>query len=134
MVRNVTSVRVRYADTDQMGFAYYAKYLEWFEIGRTELLRELGLPYARIETEGILLPVIEAYCKYLHSARYDEVLTIVSRIEEMPRARIRIDYEIRNPAEKRLAEGYTVHSFLNAAGKPVRPPRSLMQMLKSNFS
>lgn len=134
MVRNVTSVRVRYADTDQMGFAYYAKYLEWFEIGRTELLRELSLPYARIEAEGILLPVIEAYCKYMHPARYDEVLTIVSRVDNMPAARIRIDYEILNPAEKRLAEGYTVHSFLNPEGRPVRPPRSLLQILKSRFS
>jgi acyl-CoA thioester hydrolase len=64
MIENTTRIRVRYADTDQMGFAYYARYLEWFEVGRTEMLRALGLPYAEIEKQKIALPVLEVYCKY----------------------------------------------------------------------
>lgn len=133
MIENITSLRPRYADTDKMGIVYYAKYLEWFEVGRTELLREIGLPYTQIEAEGIILPVIEVLCKYHRPAKYDQPVKIISRVTEKPRARIRIDYEIHDEANGLLAEGYTIHSFLGNKGKPVRPPVSLLEKMALYF-
>lgn len=133
MIENKTSLRPRYADTDQMGIVYYAKYLEWFEVGRTELLRDIGLPYTTVEREGIILPVIEAHCRYHRPAKYDQLVTIVSKIGDLPRARIRIEYEIKNVHGQLLAEGYTVHSFLGKNGRPVRPPASLLGVMQPYF-
>lgn len=133
MIEHSTHVRVRYADTDQMGFAYYANYLVWFEVGRTEMLRALGLPYAQIEKEGAALPVLEAHCKYRKSARYDQLLRIVSRLREMPRVTLRLDYEIFDEADQLLVEGYTTHAFINSEGRPVRPPQAFMARIKELF-
>ncbi len=133
MIENTTRLRVRYADTDQMGFAYYANYLVWFEVGRTEMLRAIGLPYAEIEKEEIALPVLEAHCTYRKSARYDQMLRVVSRLKEMPRVSLRIDYEIFDDAEQLLAEGYTTHAFINQEGRPVRPPQMFMAKVREFF-
>ena len=134
MIENTTRIRVRYADTDQMGVAYYARYLEWFEVGRTEMLRAHGLTYAEIEKEKVALPVLEAYCKYRKPVRYDQLLRVVSRLHEMPRASLRIDYEIFDEGGELLAEGYTVHTFINPEGRPVRPPRIFFQKMKEVFA
>ncbi len=133
MIENQTTVRVRYADTDQMGLVYHARYLEWFEIGRTELLRALGLPYATLEEKGWLLPVIEVRCRYKIPARYDQVVSIISRIAEIPRARIHIDYQLESEDGALLAEGYTEHMFVNREGKPLRPPKEFIELLKANI-
>lgn len=133
MIANTTRIRVRYADTDQMGFAYYANYLVWFEVGRTEMLRECGLPYSELETMGAALPVLEAHCTYRKSARYDQLLRVVSRLQEMPRVSLRIDYEIFDESEQLLAEGYTTHAFINKEGRPVRPPQVFMAKVKEMF-
>ncbi|MEK6755045.1 MAG: thioesterase family protein, partial [Bacteroidota bacterium] len=92
MIKHSTSIRVRYADTDQMRLVYYGKYFEYFEEARSDLLRSLGLPYAEIENQGIFLPVIEAYAKYKKSACYDELLTVETTVKELPVVRVRIDY------------------------------------------
>ncbi len=134
MIETSTRVRVRYADTDQMGFAYYANYLVWFEVGRTEMLRDCGLPYAELEALGVALPVLEAHCTYRKSARYDQRLRIVSRLKEMPRVSLRIDYEIFDESEQLLAEGYTTHAFINREGKPVRPPQVFMAKVREFFT
>jgi acyl-CoA thioester hydrolase len=134
MIENLTRLRVRYADTDQMGVAYYARYLEWFEVGRTEMLRALGLPYAEIEKQKVALPVLEAHCKYHRPALYDQLLRVASRLKEMPRARLRIDYEIFDEAGELLAEGYTLHTFINPEGRAVRPPRVFMQTINEFFT
>ena len=134
MIENRTSIRARYADTDKMGIVYYARYLEWFEVGRTELLRALGLPYTEIEKEGIILPVIEAYCKYRKPARYDQQIEIVSRVERMPRSTIRIDYVLYDEEGDLLASGYTVHTFLRDNSKPVRPPARMLEKMKPYFA
>ncbi|MDZ7344998.1 MAG: acyl-CoA thioesterase [candidate division KSB1 bacterium] len=133
MIVNTTLVRVRYADTDKMGITYYGKYLEWFEVGRTELLREIGFPYSKMEAEGIGLPVIEVHCRYHRAALYDQLLRVVSTVASMPRGTVRIDYKIFNDDEVLLVEGYTIHSFLGKLGRSVRPPKSFLEALQPYF-
>jgi len=131
-IRNSTTIRVRYADTDAMKFVYYGKYFEYFEEGRSELLRSIGMPYTEIEKQGILIAVVEAYAKYRRSARYDDLLTIETTLAEMPVARIRLQYRIFSEGEKEpIVEGYTVHSFLHeGTGKPTRAPAMFLQVLQ----
>lgn len=130
MIRHETRVRVRYPDTDQMGVVYHGRYLEYFETGRTELLRDYGLPYSSIEKEGILLPVLEAHIVLRRPARYDELLTVVSIMRELPTARLHIEYEIRR-GDELLVTGSTVHAFATADGmRPVRPPREFMAVME----
>lgn len=132
MITHRTEIRVRYADTDQMKMVYYGKYFEYFEQARSELLRAIGLPYSEIEKAGIFLPVIEAFARYRRSARYDDLITVESTVDDMPVARIRITYRIFDGREEEpIVEGYTVHSFLNAAtGKPTRAPAQFLQVLQ----
>src|SRR4030066_2178845 len=87
-------IRVTYAETAAMGIVYYANYLRWFEMGRTEFIRNLGFPYKKLEEEGIYLPVSEVFCKYLVSARYDDVLTIETAVDLLRRASIQFTYRI----------------------------------------
>ena len=131
-ISNCLKIRVRYADTDAMKFVYYAKYFEYFEEGRSELLRSIGIPYTVIEKQGILIAVVEAYAKYRRSARYDDLLTVETTLAEMPVARIRLQYRIFSEGEKEpIVEGYTVHSFLHAeSGKPTRAPAMFLQIMQ----
>jgi acyl-CoA thioester hydrolase len=117
-----TSLRVRYADTDQMGVVYYATYLVYFEIGRTELLRACGIPYAELEAHGYLLPVLEAQIHYHTPARYDDLLQVRTRYVPRYSPTLRLDYEIWRQSEQ-IVTGYTVHVFMEARRwRPVRPP------------
>lgn len=123
-------LRVRYGDTDQMGFAYYANHLYWFEIARTEWLRARGRSYRELEAEGISLPVTEASCRYFAPARYDDRLRLVAWIGELTRAVVRFDYRIENAAADRLlARGFTRHCFLGRDGRPVRIEGALRDLL-----
>ncbi len=135
MIRHTTQIRVRYADTDQMKRVYYGKYFEYFEEARSDLLRSIGMPYSEIEKGGTYLPVIEAFAKYKQSARYDELISVETVIDEMPVARIRLNYRIfREGDQEPMVEGYTVHSFLNAGtGKPTRVPAQFLQVLQEAF-
>lgn len=133
MLTKTASVRVRYADTDKMGITYHSKYLEWFEIGRTEMLRDIGFPYTQLEKEGIGLPVLEVYCRYHRAAKYDQLLRIVSTVKTLPRVTIRIDYKIYDE-QMLLVDGYTTHPFIGISGKPVRVPKSLLEVLQPYFS
>lgn len=132
MIRHKAEIRVRYADTDQMKVVYHGKYLEYFEVGRSALIRSLGMPYSELEARGILLPVIEVYAKYRKPARYDELLLVESFVTEIPQATLKIEYQICRGGEKNsLVEGYTVHSFLNTStGKPTRAPSYFVQILE----
>lgn len=136
MIRHISRMRVRYAETDQMGVAYYGRYFEFFEQARAEMLRDLGLAYAEIERQGTLLPVIEAHARYLRSATYDDLIEIESSIRELPAARIRIDYVVRKSGETEpLVEGHTVHIFLNrSTRKPTRIPKELADIIARAFS
>ena len=91
MIKHMTQIRVRYADTDQMKVVYHGKYLEYFEVGRAALIRSLGLPYSELETRGIHLPVIEAFAKYRKPARYDDLLSVEAIVSELPKATLKID-------------------------------------------
>lgn len=131
-LRHRTTIRVRYAETDQMRVVYYGRYFEYFEQARTDLLRTAGLPYAELERQGILLPVIEAFAKYLKSVGYDDEIVVESIVREVPVARIRIEYLVTRSGDPEVvAEGYTVHSFLNSAtGRPTRAPVQLVQLIQ----
>ena len=116
-------IRVRYAETDKMGVVYYANYLVWFEVGRTDLLRGSGWSYREMEVDGFSLPVIEAQCSYRQSARYDDDLDIRTTGTLLSRVRVRFNYEVVRAADDAvLAEGYTVHASLDQDGRPRRLP------------
>ena len=123
-----TSVRVRYAETDCMGVVYYANYFVWFEIGRTDWLRETGHSYRAMEREGVQLPVIEAHCEYRRGAKYDDELEIRTRAELLTPVRIRFDYEIVRGGET-LVTGHTIHAALDPRGRPCRLPDGVRDLL-----
>ncbi len=123
-------VRVRYADTDQMGVTYHANYLVWFEVGRTDWLRHKGWTYRDMEAEGFRLPVIEASCRYLTPARYDDELEVHTRATLVTPVRVRFDYEVRLAAGgATAATGHTEHAVLDHAGKPCRVPDRVRQVM-----
>ena len=126
-----TSYRVIYGDTDNMGIAYYANYLRWFEIGRNEMFRSLGVLYKDIEAKGVFLPVSEAFCKYIASAKYDDLLTIETKLDTAVKAGMKFDYEIFNEQGTLLVKGYTRHAYINADGKVLRPPKFLSEILRA---
>lgn len=128
-----TRVRVRYAETDQMGVVYHANYLVWFEVGRTDWLRESGWSYREMEADGFSLPVIEAHCEYRQPARYDDEIEIVTRATLVSPVRIRFDYEARRPGEDALlALGYTSHAALDSGGRPCRLPARVRELLEGH--
>ena len=125
-----TRVRVRYAETDRMGVVYYANYLVWFEVGRTEWLRETGWTYREMERDGISLPVIEAHCDYRQPARYDDEIEIATRGTVVTPVRIRFDYEVARAADGTIAAvGHTMHAAVDTSGKPCRLPPRVREML-----
>jgi acyl-CoA thioester hydrolase len=124
------SVRVRYAETDRMGVVYYANYLVWFEVGRTEWLRDTGWTYREMEAEGLGLPVIEAHCEYRLGAKYDDELEIRTTGRLVSPARLAFDYEIvRREDAAVMAVGHTVHATVDRTGKPVRLPAKVKELL-----
>ncbi|MFC1592305.1 acyl-CoA thioesterase [Thermodesulfobacteriota bacterium] len=124
-----TEYRVIYGDCDPFDVVYYGNYLDLFERGRTELFRELGMTYRQCQDLGIFTPVSETFCKYHKSARYDDVLLIATAIPWMKRVSIRFDYRIyRKETRELLAEGYTVHAFVDQDGKLRRAPSELAEV------
>jgi acyl-CoA thioester hydrolase len=129
-VTRQTSVRVRYADTDQMGVVYYANYLIWFEVARTEWLRDAGWAYRDMEAQGIALPVIEARCEYRQPARYDDEVRIATRASLLTPVRIRFDYELSLAGSPAVtAAGHTVHAAIGRDGRPCRLPPDLRELV-----
>jgi acyl-CoA thioester hydrolase len=125
-------LRVRYAETDQMGHAYYSNYLVWFEVGRTTYCRKHGLVYSRLEEEdNIFLPVVEASCNYFKPLRYDESFIVLTRLEELRSRALTFRYEIKSPQDGKLcAEGMTRHIFTNRTGKPKSLPLKYRDLLR----
>jgi len=118
-------IRVRYAETDKMGVVYYANYFVWFEVGRTDLLRDSGWNYREMEIDGFALPVIEAHCTYRESAKYDDEIEVRTRGAMLSPVRVQFTYEVVRMADAAtLATGTTVHATLDRNGRPCRlPPR-----------
>ena len=118
-------IRVRYAETDKMGVVYYANYFVWFEVGRTDLLRDSGWNYREMEIDGFALPVIEAHCTYRESAKYDDEIEVRTSGAMLSPVRVQFTYEVLRMADAAtLATGTTVHATLDRNGRPCRlPPR-----------
>lgn len=123
-------VRVRYAETDTMGVVYYANYFVWFEVGRTDLLRDAGWSYRDMEADGYLLPVLEANCVYRQSAKYDDELDVRTTGALLSAVRVKFMYDVVRPVDDvLLATGYTVHASIARDGRPFRLPDRVRQLL-----
>jgi acyl-CoA thioester hydrolase len=119
-MENSTTIRVRYKDTDQMGVVYNGNYFTWFEIGRVEFLRSLGIRYLDLEKMGVYIAVAEAYCKYIRPAKYDDEVVIKTKIRRLTDVRLEFDYSLyRKENNELLATGYTVHAFVDKDIKPI---------------
>ncbi|MDY0779181.1 thioesterase family protein [Tenacibaculum sp. IB213877] len=130
MHQHSSSFRVRYAETDQMGVVYHGNYAQFFEIGRTEWLRSMGVTYKYMEKTGIMLPVISLSCKYLKSALYDDVLTVTTYLKKKPAVKIEFDYEITNQHNELICTGNTVLAFINnTTNRPTRCPEYILDKL-----
>ncbi|MFZ5552198.1 MAG: acyl-CoA thioesterase [Bacteroidota bacterium] len=126
-----TKIRVRYGETDQMGYCYYGNYAQYFEVGRVEALRGLGMSYKSLEDSGIMLPVLEFKIKYLKPAYYDDLLTIKTIIKSLPAARIHFDYETYNEQGTLLNTGETTLVFISkASNRPCAAPAAMIEKLK----
>lgn len=123
--------RVRYQETDQMGVVYYANYLVWFEVGRSEYCRAIGLPYTEYEEAGIFLPVLEANSKYKSSVKYDDAVLMRTAISEIGKTKIRFSYRVYHKKTGRLAaEGFTLHAFVNEKMRPRRVPEAFVEHIE----
>jgi len=124
-----TRVRVRYAETDRMGVVYYANYFVWFEVGRTDWLRQTGWTYREMERDGVSLPVIEAQCEYRQPARYDDEIEIATNGTLVTPVRVRFDYALsRAGDDTAIAAGHTVHAAVDPDGRPCRLPDRVCEM------
>jgi len=130
IMEHVTKIRVRYADTDKMGIVYNGNYLTFFEVGRTELMRNAGLPYIEFEKAGYMLPLVEAHINYKQAAYYDDILEVNAKIDLTElKATLRFDYNI-NVANRQIATGWTIHTFVKMPElKPVRPPKIFVNFI-----
>jgi acyl-CoA thioester hydrolase len=129
--KSTTKMRVRYGETDQMGVAYYGNYAQYFEVGRVEALREIGMTYRSMEEKGVMLPVSEFCVKYLSSAKYDDEIKVMTAITSVEGARIRFDYELFNAENKCLAKAHTVLVFVNKESmRPIAAPKDFLSILE----
>jgi len=134
MFTHTTKVRVRYGETDQMGYMYYGNYAEFFEVGRVEMLRSLGLTYRWMEEVGIMMPVLEMKCKYLKPALYDEEISIKVTMERMPGVKIHFKYELFNEKEELIHVGETLLAFIDMKrNRPSLPPQEFLDQVKPYF-
>jgi acyl-CoA thioester hydrolase len=130
MFSHRTKYRVIYGDTDNMGQVYYGNYFRWFEIGRSEMFRALGLPYKTVEDNGIFLPVSETHCKYSTPAKYDDIIVIETTLDTSVKGGVKFDYTIyAEDGETLIAKGYTKHACMNTDGKVVRPPKFMKEIM-----
>ena len=128
--QSTSRVRVRYAETDKMGVVYYANYFVWFEVGRTDLLRDAGWSYREMESDEYALPVIEAHCTYRESAKYDDDIEVRTTGAMLSPIRVQFSYVVVRPAdEATLATGMTVHATLDRSGRPCRLPERVRTVL-----
>jgi acyl-CoA thioester hydrolase len=133
---NRTPVKIRaiYADTDAMGIVYHTNYIRWFEVGRTELFRDMGILYTEVEAAGFNLPLTQVYCHYLLPTHYDDLIFVDTEIAYLKRASMKFEYLIRDEKrEKLLTEGYTIHACTDRAGKIIRIPAVIADKTRSFY-
>ena len=134
MIHSIHTLRVRYGETDPMKYVYYGNYAEYFEVGRVELFRSIGMPYDEIENQGIWLPVSEYKIKYLKPALYDQILEIHTYIKKIPGVRIEFEYEIFNESKQKITEAATTLFFLDSrTNRIVKCPDFLMNLIQKNW-
>ena len=131
MISHDHLVKIYYKDVDQMGIVYYSRYLEYFEASRTELLASIGLGVTDIEKNGIILPVISSHCEYSRGAKFEQKITVRSKISSIPRSRLHIDYYVfLNNEREILVSSYTEHAFINDKGVAVRAPKMILDCFR----
>ena len=133
MIQHETHFSVRYAETDQMKFVHHSNYIVWFDMGRIGLMESAGISYAGLEKQGFLLPVLEVGARYLKPARFGDELTIITIIPQIPRAKIKFEYQIYNDKEELLCSGFSLHSFMNRNDRAIKPPKEFLQKFKEYF-
>lgn len=135
MYKASCQIRVRYAETDQMAYVYYGNYAMYYEVARVEALRQIGLSYLELEQTGIMMPVHENYSKYHLPAKYDDLLNIEVTIAELPKVRMRFNYEVRNQKNDLINEGHTTLVFIEMnSNKLTRAPQIMIEKLKPYFN
>lgn len=135
MFSHSTKIRVRYGETDQMGYMYYGNYAQYYEVGRVEMLRSLGMSYSSMEADGIMMPVLELKCKYIKPALYDQEITVKTIIKTLPGVRIHFEYELYNEKEELINIGSTTLVFVDMKkNKPTNPPENFMEKLTVFFN
>jgi acyl-CoA thioester hydrolase len=134
MISHLTQIRVRYSETDQMGYVYYGNYAQYFEVGRVEWLRNLGISYKTMENEGVILPVINLQVTYLKPAKYDNLLTLKTTLVKKPSVRIEFTYELFNEQEELLVIANTELVFIDIfKNKPTKSPAQLSEKIEESF-
>ena len=134
MIKNQTKIRVRYGETDQMGYVYYGNYAEYFEVGRVEWLRSLGVSYRRLEESGIMLPVLSMSVNFIKPAKYDDLLTVTTILGKKPLVKIEFDFQIVNESNQLITTGQTTLVFMDMnKNKPIKAPSDLLQRIYSRF-
>ncbi len=133
MLPNRTILRVKYSETDKMGFVHHSRHFSWFEVGRTELLRECGCVYKELEEKGIFMPVVEACCRYRFPARYDDLMEVITELREVTYVRVRFEYAVRRVEDgKLIATGFTIHVCTDRAGSPTKLPDFVRETLQAD--
>ena len=135
MYTHSTKIRVRYSETDQMGYVYNGNYAQYYEVGRVEMLRSLGMTYGSMEHSGISMPLLELKCKFIKPAFYDQELTIKTTVKDLPAVRIIFDYELFNEAGDLINLGTTTLVFFDIARKkPCPPPENFMERIRKYYT
>ncbi len=135
MIRNQIKIRVRYGETDQMGYVYYGNYAQFFEVGRVEWLRALGVSYKSLEESGIMLPVIQLNINYMKPAKYDDLLTITTTLTKKPLVKIEFEFEVHNENNDLLTTGFTSLVFMDMKkNKPIKAPQYLLDQIYAQFN
>ena len=135
MLTYTSKIRVRYAETDQMGYMYYGNYAQYYEVGRVELLRSLGMTYRSMEESGVMMPVLEMRSKYIKPARYDEEIAVKVMVDTLPEKRIVFHYELYNESQELINVGETTLVFVNRdTKKPCHAPSDFLHRIQAFFT
>jgi len=134
MLTTESKIRVRYGETDQMGYVYYGNYPLYYEVARTDMIRKIGWTYGKMEKSGVMMPVVSLNVKYIRPAFYDDELTVKVTVKKCPTTKMEFEYEVFNEQNKLINTGNTTLVFVNMkTGKPTNPPQEFIEKLKKHF-